>query len=725
MLDAKNSSGLLILFVLSSVATSDVATAQRRGGAPEAQLTAAGEQLEARYAAEMERLRTEILGAVPRMDQERVKAYEACVVAEQQAKARVDAAKKAMGEINGARGLVGHAKGKWIGGADKGIAKAEGMLRKARTEAERESARAELAKWRQNRADGVQALKERQAALDKLLLAQPRMKKEQADAEQELHRAKQQLQRALAGLGLESVLSSPRLDGRLAKYVVLKEAGPKRLAAFGQAGEAQRSLIDDMLQDEALLVQMAAADGAANADYGRAMELYRDIQGASDRASRGPLQRLALATALEHAKPVGQRNAKAAADAPAVVDPVKRYLHFEAAFLAGELDPAFKDLSVWDYRMVVNGEEPEEILAWGREMLRNYRPDHVTMDDYRWRYVAAVRSDIRYGSQENKFDQDDLQFFQNILKNGGVCGRRAFFGRFILRAFGVPTTARPQRGHAALTHWTPEGWVVCLGAGWGSGWTRAPYNQPQKRRNNRWPDLDFLAITQARATGASFLSVKRAQWLGDVMDEPRVWGLLSGKPAFWNGVSLYTQRGIIEGARSKTLAAVGEDIGEANETREKVEIVQAAISDRDREIHVKDDGAIHVPAAATSKPTKSTGKIVFMESVLGGKQLHYGRNGGDQDFEYTFDVTDPGTYAMTMKIGTPSWTQKLRVSTNGDEPVDLELPFTVGRWDVTSPAQVRLAKGKNVLRFSRAGIPHEVAKKGFSLQQITLTPIDH
>ena len=94
-----------------------------------------------------------------------------------------------------------------------------------------------------------------------------------------------------------------------------------------------------------------------------------------------------------------------------------------------------------------------------------------------------MRTDIRYGSQDNKHDEQDLQFFQNILKNGGVCGRRAFYGRFMLRAFGIPTTARPQRGHAALVHWTPDGWVPCLGAGWGSGWTQTRYGK----------DLDFLA----------------------------------------------------------------------------------------------------------------------------------------------------------------------------------------------------------------------------------------
>ena len=67
------------------------------------------------------------------------------------------------------------------------------------------------------------------------------------------------------------------------------------------------------------------------------------------------------------------------------------------------------------------------------------------------------------------------------------CGRRAFSGRFILRCFGIPTLARPQPGHATLVHWTPKGWVICLGAGWGWG-----------RVENR-PDTDFLAMTQVLA----------------------------------------------------------------------------------------------------------------------------------------------------------------------------------------------------------------------------------
>jgi len=407
--------------------------------------------------------------------------------------------------------------------------------------------------------------------------------------------------------------------------------------------------------------------------------------------------------------PVGQRNPTSRTDAPATVDPVKRYLHFEKAYLGGELDPGFKGLSVWDYRMVVDGNEPDETLAWGRKMLRNYRPDHIATPDYRWRYVAAVRTEIRYGSQDNKYDKPELQFFQNILMNGGVCGRRAFFGRFILRAFGVPTTARPQRGHAALTHWTPDGWVVCLGGGWGVGWTKTRYNK----------DLDFLANTQARTREKPFLQVKRAQWVGDVVGEKRTFGFLSGDPAFWYSVSLYLQRDIIEKAKAVALAAVGTDIGEANESKVKEAVKAATITDEDRKIVVGSHGVITIPAVACSKPTNSTAKIKFMKSHLGGMQLHYNRLGKPEAFEYTFDAPAAGKYALSARVVTPSWKQHLLVAANGaKEPTDIALPFTVGMWATTEPVEVTLVKGRNVLRFAR-----NEPVKGSTIKDFTLSPL--
>jgi hypothetical protein len=342
-------------------------------------------------------------------------------------------------------------------------------------------------------------------------------------------------------------------------------------------------------------------------------------------------------------------------------------------------------------------------------MLRNYRPDHISTPDYRWRYVAAVRTDVKYGSQDNQYDKPELQFFQNILMNGGICGRRAFFGRFMLRSFGIPTAARPSPGHGALAHWTPKGWVVCLGGGWGAGTTKTRYKK----------DLDFLASTQARNNELAFLQVKRAQSIGDVLGEKRTFGLHADAPAFWNGVALYVQQAIIEEAKAVTLAAVGTDIGEANESKVKEAIRAATITDEDRTIIVGNDGVITIPAAACSKPTNSTRKIKFMPSNLGGMQLHYSRNGKPEQFEYTFDAPAAGKYTLTARVVTPSRRQHLFVSANGSkELVDIALPHTVGMWDTTKPVEITLVKGKNVLTFSRA---HQ-GLKGLTIKNFTLTP---
>lgn len=700
----------LMLSVAVTMAMPGLLAANKKP-ASEVALTEHGQQLEEQYAGQLMALKERITKLIPAVDAQKKSTYLKAREAEKAATAALEAAKKRQGEIATAKALVAHAKGKWIGGADKGIAAAKAKLKEAKTDAARKAAEEELLKWEKNREEGLQALDERQAVLDQLESQRSNIEDELKETEEALVQAKDGTVAAFKNLGLSTLLSSDKLDAMLAGYVVLLEATPHGLAAFAQQGESQQELVELMFADEKLLKQMAVADGARDGHYGRAMEIYCEILKASSKASEGTLQRLALATSLEHSVPIMQRSAVGDTDAPMHVDPVGRYLHFEKAFLDGELDPGFQNLSVWDYRMVVDGEEPDEILTWGREMLRNYRPDQVTKPDYRWRYVEIVRSDIRYGSQDNQYDQDELQFFQNILMNGGICGRRAFFGRFILRAFGIPTTARPQRGHAALVHWTPDGWVPCLGAGWGSGWTKGRYDK----------DLDFLANTQARATGEPFMQVKRAQWIGDLMGEPRTFGFHSGDPAFWYGASLYAQQGIIEAAKSKTLDAVGQDIAEANETKEVVEIAKVTITEEERQIRVDPTGVITIPAAATSKPTQSNGKIIFMDSRLGGKQLHYSRNGGGQAFEYTFDAPAAGRYAITAKVVTPSWKQSLMVAANEvAQPVEMDLPFTVGMWDTTSPVEVELVKGKNVLRFSHKS---EGYAKGFSIKDFTLSPV--
>jgi hypothetical protein len=700
--------GIAILYggvIAMVIAASNVSAAPNQ--APATPLTEKGNQLLATYTSMLEQLKADITKALPSVDENKKAAFLKAREAEKSALANKNTKQAAFGKINKAAGAVNHAKGKWIGGAEKAIKAAKKMLAEAKTEEERKAVKKELARCEQGKQDGLNALKRWQADYDKIKIEEPRLVKDLKAAKEALAQAQPNTVKKQKELGLDAFLSVDKLDAQLVKYVVISDATPRGLATFAQQGAEEKKLIETLLTDVPLMTQMVVADGAQGGKYDHAMQIYSDIQKASPKAKDGILQRLALAISLEHAVPIAQRNPKVKTDAPQIIDPLKRYFHYEKAYLGGELDPAFKDLSVWDYRMVVMGNEPDDILLWGREMLRNYRPDHISTSDYRWRYMAAVNTDIEYGYKYRKDNNPELQHVQDILRIGGICGRRAIFGRFMLRAFGIPTIKRPQPGHATLAHWTPKGWVVCLGTGWGGGNTRTPYGK----------DLNFLENTQARMAGKPFLQVKRAQWIGAVMGEPRTLGLYNQNPEFWYCVSLYRQLAIIKEAKAITLAAVGTDIGEANESKVKKAIIAATITDEDKKITVSRDGMITIPATASSKPKNSTRKIKFMPSNLGGMQLHYGRQGGPEKFEYTFDAPKAGTYTLTARVVTPSEKQHLFVASNGaTKPVDIKLPFTIGMWDTTPPVKLTLVKGKNVLTFSHQG------GKGLTIKEFTITP---
>lgn len=427
-----------------------------------------------------------------------------------------------------------------------------------------------------------------------------------------------------------SFMLSDKLDALLVKYVVLMDASPRGLAEYAQQGKEYQKRVEQLLADAALMKRMLVADGAkakrsgrtyGPARYGKAMEIYTAIRKASSKASGGILERLALAIALEHAVPMVQTNPKNQENAPATIDPIKRYFHYEKAYLAGELDPTFKDLSVWSLRMVINGDEPDETLAWGRRMLRNFKPDHIYESNFGWRYVGIVSSEVKYGSGDVKYDRPELQKYQNIIMNGGICGRRAFFGRFILRSFGVPTTARPSRGHGALARWTPGGWCVNLGPGWGSGWTATPY----------YKDVDFLASSKARKDEAAFLFVKRAQWIGDVFGEKRVYGendpslrfnsLVTLEPNFWNRMALQAQSKIISDLKAVTLEALGAELGESNKPTIAQQILSAPISADNKVIRYGQDGVISIPAAGYTQSSGNPREVLAMKSFEGGMQI--------------------------------------------------------------------------------------------------------
>jgi len=673
------------------------------GASPAAvSLTEAGETLQTRYTGMLSALKTEIGNAVPAVDDQKRAAFLAAREGVKKATAEVGAAQQRLDKIQAARALVDHANGKWIGGARKAIAQAQEALKKATTDVEREAANKAIAKGEDGLQAGLKALEERQAALDVVMVDEAKNLQASKDACAALDEAEaNELKAAKAILAdLGSILSSDTLDAKLVTCAVLVNATPKGLAEFAQQGKAQEELVEKLLADTALMRDMLDAGGANGGKYGQAMQIYTDIQKLATRqAGDGILYRLALGTSVEHAVPVGQRNAIAETNAPAFVDPVKRYLHYEKAYLDGALDPAFKDMSAWECRQIVNSYAPDHMLAWGREMLRNYRPDHIVVQDYGWRYSGAVRTDVAYKHSQEYTDTDTLGFFQNVIKNGGICGRRAFFGVFIIKCFGLPSVERPQRAHAALARWTPEGWVVNLGAGWG-------YRDAKGVLGMK--DADFLLETQMQKYPADKIKALRAQWVGDALGEEKYNSVKDGSGGFWNVMAIFQKKAIIADAKPVALSALGTELGEANESDEsKANAVEAAtVTDDDKQVVVDSKGVITMPAAACG------GGNQLIKSVLGGQQMIW-----VGPLTCDVDVSLAGKYALTARVVTVHGEATAPLTLNGaKDPVVMAIPFTVGAWQATAAVELALVNGRNTLSFA-------APSTGLALKEFTLTPM--
>ena len=509
-----------------------------------------------------------------------------------------------------------------------------------------------------------------------------------------------------------SVLGGDTLDSKLMKAAILRNATPRGLAEFAQQGAAEEGLLDKLFADEALMKQILEAGGANGGEYGEAMQVYTAILEKSERARKvgSIFQRLALGTALHMPWQPGKEKGgvhNIVYRTQTKIDQVQRYVHYEKAYLDGELDPAFKDMTTWECRFITDDPYSNEDLAWTRKMMRTYRPDHITNPDYKWRYVRIVKSDVPYVSPTS--DPALGSPAQQHIALGGICGRRAFYGRLATRAFGIPSRASTQTGHGAMSHWTPDGWVVCLGAWWSMAWCG-----PQG-------GLDFLLDSQAREHPKDYMQVLRAQWIGDALGEEDVsirnYGSGGG---FWDGLAFFKKRAIVEDAKVEALElAGGMKLGESDdllgdEKGEEIEIPEA-----DRTIVFGKDGTITIPAAACDRPTNSTDKVAFMKSAGGGTQIHYARLGQRPELiRYSVEAPADGKYELVVQVATVSPKQQVILRLNRRTLLDMPLPYTKGLWQESEPLAVDLKEGRNTLMFTC-----RAPNRGVTMKELRLTPV--
>jgi hypothetical protein len=221
-------------------------------------------------------------------------------------------------------------------------------------------------------------------------------------------------------------------------------------------------------------------------------------------------------------------------------------------------------------------------------------------------------------------------------------------------------------------------------------------------------DADFLIESQVRKNPVQHAKALRAQWAADALGEQKYVSLKPGTGGFWGMLALYAKKAAA-GDKPTAPAALGENLGEANESAEvrSRALVKATVTDADKKVTVAPNGTITIPAAATSGAQ-------ILGSFSGGHQLFSG--GGTITCEV--EIPRAGKYALTAKVVTVQDNPKVQLVANNAAPVEIAVPYTIGKWAQTTAIKVTLTAGKNALRFTRPE-----GSRGLTIKEFTLTPV--
>jgi hypothetical protein len=326
-----------------------------------------------------------------------------------------------------------------------------------------------------------------------------------------------------------------------------------------------------------------------------------------------------------------------------------------------------------------------------------------------------------------------FEFYGVFFVGGGECGPRAWMGRFICRAFGIPVWGVREPGHAAMSRWTKDGWIVCLGAPMKMAWWDDEHGlhfqveaaarkllQPKDDLNQ--PNLAF---------GKKVLVLR---WIANLHGEPVAEVVRKALPepaAIWRSLCLMQMRRLAPPPPEPPTEVESAFVPQLTHLK----LRNCAITEQ---ITTLADGTIIIPA--TTCTTKPTDNVIPMDSFLGGQQLFLNQSG---HAEYTLVSPPGGKYRMTCHIVTvhddPVKPPLLVTIDSGKDWEDDEedavlvgfkdslcavysipLPCTWGMWQETDPVVVELPKGATScqITLSREDTAHGLALKDIKLVSI-------
>eukprot|EP00534_Pseudo-nitzschia_fraudulenta_P003628 CAMPEP_0201121948 /NCGR_PEP_ID=MMETSP0850-20130426/5699_1 /ASSEMBLY_ACC=CAM_ASM_000622 /TAXON_ID=183588 /ORGANISM="Pseudo-nitzschia fraudulenta, Strain WWA7" /LENGTH=548 /DNA_ID=CAMNT_0047388515 /DNA_START=78 /DNA_END=1721 /DNA_ORIENTATION=- len=460
------------------------------------------------------------------------------------------------------------------------------------------------------------------------------------------------------------------LEMSLVRSAILFRGGAKGFAKFAGESDLHGQLIETLLNNKKIMKEFLLHGGPTKKKYGNAMKLYTQIMAGLQKDRLYKLnKKLAMAVALEFASP------QTVFDTSDEIDPLKRFAHYAKAHKKGELDPAFTYFSTWEYRMAVNSDASDEQLTWGRKMQMNYAPHITTLYDERWRYSYQVSTDVGYRAPHWP---SSPRTYQQLLSGGGREGPRAWFGRFMCRAFGIPVWGFKQKPkNIGLTRWTPKGWMMNF---------QLPASDFETIYWKDRPGDDFLEETRARTAVSEneyYEKVILLECLADACKEKIMTDEDIGyvdPDRMFRSLALIQRKILADQVQVDSFERTGPSV-----VISKIDKYIQNIDDHAPPLpfETDSDSNILIPAASFEE---SNGKknVRSHDSFEGENQIHLMNGEGYVTYKIPENVKflDLRYYTLSAKVSTVQVKQqKLQLDTNNGSSIhEIEIPYTLGEW---------------------------------------------
>jgi len=324
----------------------------------------------------------------------------------------------------------------------------------------------------------------------------------------------QQTPAAVTPDALKALLKDADFVKALDQYQFISLCGADKLGAFAKADDRHQAFLTWLAKDATVMDLYLEAGEVPSGDASiTTLTFWNKVFHADPDSKQGICLKIAIATALTHPVPFMDER-----KTPRLTDPYEgRYLFYKKSHQDGELLPSFDLLSVWECQKVVEalGAPPEDLI-WLRQLLHTWRPDLLRNNT-----LVKIVSEVRYG-----LSPIPIVDMASVLDAGGICGRRANFGRKTCAAFGTPSIGILQPKHAALACKQGDTWKVEYGAGWAASTCEGGMD-----------GAAFVAEAAARSHAAEFSQSQHLNWFASALTAKDTAAAIAALTATWVPVS--------------------------------------------------------------------------------------------------------------------------------------------------------------------------------------------